>query len=106
MGIHQQGIEILESYDWPGNVRELENAVERAVVLAKGRYLGRDDFAFLFRSSGQAPVQSLRDNEKQHIERVLKLCKWNISRAAGVLEISRITLHSKIKKYDLHPSTL
>jgi two-component system response regulator HydG len=106
MGIHQQGVDILESYDWPGNVRELENAVERAVVLAKGRYLGRDDFAFLFRSSGQAPVQSLRDNEKQHIERVLKLCKWNISRAAGVLEISRITLHSKIKKYELHPSTV
>lgn len=101
VGIQKQGLDLLESYDWPGNVRELENAVERAVVLAKGRYLGRDDFAFLLRSGGPAAPQSLRDNEKQHIERILNLCKWNITKAAEVLEVSRITLHSKIKKYAL-----
>jgi len=50
MGIQAQGVDLLMGYDWPGNVRELENAVERAVVLAKGRHLGREDFAFLFRT--------------------------------------------------------
>lgn len=102
-GIQQQAVEALKSYRWPGNVRELENAVERAVVLARGRYLTKDDFAFLFRSSAQDTPKSLRENEKQHIGRILDLYGWNISKAASALEISRVTLHSKIKNYDLHP---
>jgi two-component system response regulator HydG len=100
-GINQQAINALKNYPWPGNVRELENAVERAVVLAKGHYLTKDDFAFLLRSSAQDTPQSLRENEKQHIERILTLHGWNISKAAEALEISRVTLHSKIKHYSL-----
>jgi two-component system, NtrC family, response regulator HydG len=103
VGIQQQGIEFLKSYPWPGNVRELENAIERAVVLARGRYLTKDDFAFLCRSSPQVLLQSLRDSEKQHLERILISCGWNISKAASILEISRVTLHSKIKKHGMHP---
>ncbi len=102
-GIQHQALDALKSHPWPGNVRELENAVERAVVLAKGRYLTRDDFAFLFRSPAREMVLSLRDNEKQHIERILNLHGWNISKAASVLEISRVTLHHKIKNYGLIP---
>jgi two-component system response regulator HydG len=100
-GIHQQAINVLKNYPWPGNVRELENAVERAVVLAKGRFLTKDDFAFLFRSSFQDIPQSLKENEKQHIGRILNLYGWNISKAAETLEISRVTLHSKIRTYNL-----
>jgi len=100
-GINPQAINALKNYPWPGNVRELENAVERAVVLAKGHYLTRDDFAFLLRSSAQDTPQSLRENEKQHIERILNLYGWNITKAAEALEISRVTLHSKIKHYQL-----
>jgi len=103
VGIRQQGIEFLKSYPWPGNVRELENAIERAVVLAKERYLTRDDFAFLCRSPAQPFPQSLRENEKQHLERILSFCGWNISKAAAILEISRVTLHSKIRKFDIRP---
>ena len=100
-GIQQEAIKSLKNYPWPGNVRELENAVERAVVLAKGRYLTKDDFAFLFRSSAQDTPQSLRENQKQHIERILNLHGWNISKAAAALEISRVTLHSKIRHYNI-----
>jgi two-component system, NtrC family, response regulator HydG len=100
-GINQQAIAALKNYPWPGNVRELENAVERAVVLAQGHYLTRDDFAFLFKFPAQDAPQSLRENEKQHIERILSLHNWNISKAAAALEISRVTLHSKIKNYNL-----
>lgn len=103
VGIQQQGLQLLKSYPWPGNVRELENAIERAVVLSKGRYLTREDFAFLCRSPAQALPQSLRENEKQHLERILNSCGWNISKAAALLEISRVTLHSKIKKFGMHP---
>jgi len=87
---------VLKNYPWPGNVRELENAVERAVVLAKGHYLNKNDFAFLARSAAQDTPFSLKDNEKQHVERILNLYGWNISKAAEALEISRVTLHNKI----------
>lgn len=103
VGIQQHAMKLLEAYQWPGNVRELENVIERAVVLAKGRYLTRNDFAFLFSTPAQTIPHSLKEMERQHIERLLKLCNWNISKAAGLLEINRVTLHSKIKKYGLHP---
>jgi len=100
-GINQQAINALKNYPWPGNVRELENAVERAVVLAQGHQLTKNDFAFLVRTSAQDVPQSLKENEKQHMERILNLYGWNISKAAEALEISRVTLHNKIKHYHL-----
>jgi len=99
--INQQAIDALNDYPWPGNVRELENAVERAVVLAQGHQLTKNDFAFLVRTSAQDVPQSLKENEKQHMERILNLYGWNISKAAEALEISRVTLHNKIKHYHL-----
>ena len=92
----------LMEYDWPGNVRELENAIERAVVLSKSRTLGIDDFLFL-----QAPIaQSLQDRSldamaKAHIQSILNESDWNVTRAASVLGINRVTLHKKIKRYNL-----
>lgn len=104
-GLEKQALELLEAYEWPGNVRELENALERAVVLARGRSLTKDDFAFLLRSPGQMMPQSLKEMEKLHIDRTLKLCQWNISKAAKLLEVNRTTLHNKINKYGLRPSS-
>ncbi len=100
-GIQKDALDLLTAYDWPGNVRELENAVERAVVLAKSRTLKKDDFAFLFRGTAPMEPHSLREMERLHIQRILKLCGGNISRAAKLLEINRTTLHNKIKKYGL-----
>jgi two-component system response regulator HydG len=105
-GIHSEALMLLNTYEWPGNVRELENAIERAVVLAKNNYLKRDDFTFLFRSTGQEIPLSLEGMERNHIERTLKWCRWNISKAAAILEINRTTLHNKIKKYNLRASDL
>lgn len=105
MAISKDAIQLLESYDWPGNVRELENAIERAVVLARGRMLTRKDFDFLLRGGDltEGADQSLKAVEKRHIEKILKECGWNISRAARILDINRTTLHHKIKKYGLNP---
>jgi DNA-binding NtrC family response regulator len=93
---------LLQSYDWPGNVRELENAVERAVVLAKARTLRPEDFAFL-RSSPQAPERprSLKELERLHIQEVLEDCDWNVTKAGKVLDINRVTLHKMIKRFGL-----
>jgi two-component system, NtrC family, response regulator HydG len=105
-GLNQQAIQALKNYPWPGNVRELENAVERAVVLAQGHQLTKNDFAFLFRTSAPDAPHSLKENEKQHIERILNLYGWNITKAAEALEISRVTLHSKIRHYNLSAGSM
>jgi DNA-binding NtrC family response regulator len=93
---------ILERYDWPGNARELENAIERAVVICKKRSLGSEEFSFLMPSvPAAARPYSLRESEVVHLKKVLEEFDWNISRAAEALEINRVTLHKKIKRYGL-----
>jgi len=92
----------LQQYSWPGNVRELENAVERAMVVAQEPDLRETDFVLKSRSSaglGIGDVRSLDDVERAHILRVLEECSGNQTRAAEVLDIDRVTLHHKLKKY-------
>ena len=96
---------VLESYNWPGNVRELENAIERAVVLSKSRILNDSDFAFLRPAPmTMPPGPSLRELEKYHIRRILDQHEWNVTQAAKTLGINRVTLHKKIKRYQLKPA--
>jgi two-component system response regulator HydG len=100
--IHPEAIELMRRYAWPGNVRELENAIERAVVVGKGRQIKPENLPFL--TPGQETPdtgQSLEDIERQHIARVLAVEEGNISQAAKILRINRTTLYHKIKKYGL-----
>jgi two-component system response regulator HydG len=103
-GIKEDAMLLLQSYDWPGNVRELENSIERAVVLSKGAHLKKEDFTFLFSFPQEKETAvTMREVEKNHIEHILKLCRWNVSKAAVMLEMNRVTLHHKIKKFGLQP---
>ena len=100
--VTRDAMELLKRYDWPGNVRELENAVERAVVLSQSRTLGIKDFAFL--RSSPVPLSrplSLQEVEKQHIQQILEEYDWNVTQASKALEINRVTLHKKIKRFNL-----
>jgi DNA-binding NtrC family response regulator len=102
--INKAAMAILKQYDWPGNVRELENAVERAVVIGRKRRLGPEEFSFLApHLSAAAETYSLEKTQVAHLVKVLKEFDWNITKAAQALEINRVTLHKKIKKYDLRP---
>ena len=103
--IDQIGREALDEmmlYEWPGNVRELENAIERAVVVGKGRKVLPEDLP-IFRPEYLAPTMnnSLTEIEKAHITQILDRNKWNISRSAEILCIDRSTLYSKIKRYSI-----
>jgi DNA-binding NtrC family response regulator len=103
--VSDETLEILKTYAWPGNVRELENAIERAVVLARSRTLTAADFSFL--SPALRPVtgaRTLKEMERAHILATLEDCEWNITRAAGVLGINRVTLHKKIDRFKLRDS--
>jgi DNA-binding NtrC family response regulator len=104
--VTRDAMELLKRYDWPGNVRELENAVERAVVLSQSRTLGIKDFAFL--RSTLVPLSrplSLKEVEKQHIQQILEEYDWNVTQASKALKINRVTLHKKIKRFNLERRT-
>jgi DNA-binding NtrC family response regulator len=106
-GVTPEAMELLQRYDWPGNVRELENAVERAMVVADASgpaMLRAENFTLRLSRNGQPPeaksaTRTLDDIEREHILRVLEECGGNQTRAAEVLDIDRVTLYNRLKRY-------
>jgi DNA-binding NtrC family response regulator len=95
-------LEVLQSYPWPGNVRELQNAIERAVVVGSGSRIEPGDLPLHITRAPAIPgAGTLAEAERDHIQSVLDGQGWNISRAARALEIDRVTLYNKIRKYEL-----
>ena len=103
--ISSKALELILEYDWPGNVRELENAIERAVVVGKKKEIVPEDLPF-FRQEipEKTGAKALKEREKIHILKMLEENGWNISKTAEELEIDRVTLYNKIKKYNLEKS--
>jgi DNA-binding NtrC family response regulator len=100
--ISRDALDEMMLYEWPGNVRELENAIERAVVVGKGRDILPEHLP-IFQSEYVITPQSktLQEVEKKHISQVLKDNNWNISQTSKDLGIDRSTLYSKIKRYEI-----
>lgn len=102
-GFSAECVKHLKEYGWPGNVRELQNAVERAVILARKPMLRSVDFP-LGTSCGQSDtteVLDLETVERLTIERALARCDGNVTRAAKLLGVSRFSLYRKMDKMDL-----
>jgi two-component system response regulator HydG len=93
-----EAMALLQAHPWPGNVRELENAVERAMVVAQEPELRAQDFTLKLQGSEREP-QTLEEVERAHILKVLEECGGNQTRAAQILDIDRVTLHNKLKRY-------
>jgi two-component system response regulator HydG len=93
---------------WPGNVRELENAIERAVLVAKGSEITVADLPDSFREE-TAPTaefvvplnRTLAEIEKMAIVQTLQRTNWNKQEAAQILGLYRPTLYSKMKKHEI-----
>jgi DNA-binding NtrC family response regulator len=106
----------IQRYAWPGNVRELSNAIERAVLLARGTEIGPAELQ-LPRSapeSGPAipdltelririPAEglSLTGVERAVIEAALSRTGGNVVEAARLLRIGRGSLRSKMRRHGL-----
>jgi DNA-binding NtrC family response regulator len=92
-------------YGWPGNVRELENAMERAVALAKKSRIDVEDLpeeVGLALPSPLSPgdIRPLEDVEREYILGVVRANRGNRSAAAEQLEIGIATLYRKLKRYE------
>jgi two-component system, NtrC family, response regulator HydG len=101
-------VERLLRYPWPGNVRELENAIERAVILARGDTVTPEDLpphvaaGLNLGPSPALPKQtSLAEAERSHILTTLERYGRNHSAAAEALGIGRTTLWRKLKEYGI-----
>ena len=105
--VSAEALEILMAHDWPGNVRELRNVLERGAVLARGPIITPIELELVQPASAPSPLgspepaDSLKDVERKHIISTLRQHRWNITRSAKALGIDRVTLYSKIKRYQI-----
>ncbi len=109
-GITPQSAKLLDNYDWPGNIRELENAIERAVVMAKNEYIEPNDLPSninvntkksrkeTFRIPSGATMKEI---EKKVIIETLQTTNGSKSKAAKILGISTRKIEYKIKEWSM-----
>ncbi len=105
-GVEEPALRRIQMYDWPGNVRELINVLTRAALLCRGRVLTEEAVVTALGRGIQsvAPpteIKTLREAEKEHIEKALLFTGWNITQTAAMLETSRVTLRRRIDEFGL-----
>ena len=104
-------VQDLLEYRWPGNIRELENTIDRAVTMADGSRITRDDLGLPApRRQEQIDVLDidipscgldLEAVEKMLILKALDKAGWIQKDAAHILHISARALNYKINKYNI-----
>lgn len=97
-GISRRAQNLLSRYHWPGNIRQLENVIGNACMMADGPMIDichlPPELAQSPAASGDAPLLSLAEIERNHVRRVMELVGGNKLRAAEILGISRSTLYN------------
>lgn len=101
-GFTPDAIAAIENYNWPGNIREMENKIKRAVIMADGKYVTREDLGLAEAGELSLNLRHVRQEaERGAILRALSMTDNNISAAAKLLGITRPTFYDLIKKYDM-----
>ncbi len=104
--IEDRAMEILSDYSWPGNIRELENALEYAFVRSKNTsIISSDKLPLNIRESAisySGKYQNcLESSDCAHMLSLLEKHKWNRTKVAEELGISRSTLWRKLKAMNI-----
>jgi transcriptional regulator of acetoin/glycerol metabolism len=89
--------EALARHDWPGNVRELYAVLDRGFHLAAGRRIGVEELGLADAEGAGAADLSWHAVRRDHVLRVLGLCRGNVTRAARILGLNRTTLIYKLR---------
>ena len=114
-GISRDAREVLLNYSWPGNARELRNALERAAILCEGGLITADHLSIVeHRRAPVAEIQvapaavagsvngtSLAEMERAAIEQALVTARYNKSRAAKLVGLTRHQLYIRMKRHDI-----
>ncbi|MDY0219760.1 MAG: sigma 54-interacting transcriptional regulator [Desulfobacterium sp.] len=110
-GLSHDAMETVMDYSWPGNVRELKNAMEYSFVTVEGRVIQLEHLPKKINSSkisnhyhplelGTVEPQFL-SGEKAQLIRALEKTRGNQTRAAELLNINRVTVWNRMKKYGI-----
>ena len=113
-GIQPAALNMLTGYRWPGNIRELENTIERAVLMADGEEITRDDLELLFKNEpppgdpGRIKLPpggiQMEAVERDFVLQALEMSGWIQKDAAKLLGVSSRVLNYKIKRFGItHP---
>ena len=103
-GFSQEAAAALMKARWNGNIRELRNVVEKAVIISEGDTIGLADLAMHEAPETEAPAagdETLEQMEERMIRAAVRKFNGNLSLVARSLDISRPTLYSKLKKYNI-----
>lgn len=117
-GFTPAALEFLENWDWPGNLAELRNEVTRMLIFAQGPMLGAELIgrAILQAAPSEAGADrsadatlmadgTLKDRvelmEMRILRETLTRHRWNKSRAAVELGLSRVGLRAKLDRHGL-----
>jgi DNA-binding NtrC family response regulator len=112
-GMDPAAVRALKRHTWPGNIRELENTIERAVLMAEGRFVQEEDLNLGV--SGRSSVDNvaslnlrlpptgvdLEELERQAILEALRISNWVQKDAAKFLGISSRVMNYKVAKYEI-----
>jgi transcriptional regulator with GAF, ATPase, and Fis domain len=114
-GLSGEARELLLAHSWPGNIRELQNAIERALILAKGALISPEHLGIVPRPVRDAAIRAvtapptenpttmltLAAQEKRTIAEVLQRTHGHKTRAAALLGLTRFQLYARLKRYHI-----
>jgi two-component system response regulator HydG len=105
---HDSATEYMETYRWPGNVRELKNAIERAVILAKGSEINASDLRprHLELEEGEVHITvgtSLEDSERLLALKTFAFSGGDHAKAARILGIEEEALRTRLQHWLAEP---
>lgn len=101
-GLDVTALHALLEHFWPGNVRELEHAIERAVLMSRGRRIMAGDLNL----QSSKPVETIEEMSLEAVEGILirkALARHdrNVSQTAEALGLSRGALYRRMEKFGI-----